>query len=116
MQPTRQGGGGGCGTATGEMETVVVWCNAHEATTEARRCSVAAVVLQPAKEEAVQGKMGVRASRASDGADKGVLWPDTAALGRMPVTHGHPRVHAARMLCDGRPPKPFDSVHSVPAM
>ena len=49
---------------------------------------MAAVVLQPAKEEAVQGEMGVRASWASDGANKGVLWPDVAALGRAPVTHG----------------------------
>ena len=36
----------------GEMETVVVRCSAREATTEARRCSVVAVVLRPAKEEA----------------------------------------------------------------
>ena len=37
---------------TGEMEMVVVRCSAREATAEARRCSAAAVVLRPAKEEA----------------------------------------------------------------
>ena len=75
-----------------------------------------AALLRMAKEEAVQGEMGVRASQASDGANKGVLWLDTATLGRMPATHGHPHVHMACMLCDGRPPKPFGSVRSVPAM
>jgi len=34
------------------METVVVRCSAREATVEARRCSMAVVVLRPVKEEA----------------------------------------------------------------
>ena len=54
-----------------------------------------AVLLRMAKEKEVQGEMGVWASRASTGGDKGVLGPDTAALGGTPTMHGHPHVHAA---------------------
>ena len=39
MQPIRRGGGGGRGIAMGEMETVVVWWSAREATAEAMLCS-----------------------------------------------------------------------------
>ena len=48
---------------TGEMEMVVVRCSAREATAEARRCSVAAVVLRLAKEE--PGNLEMRARGGS---------------------------------------------------
>ena len=63
------------------------------ATVEVRRCSVAAVVLWPVKEE--PGKE----NGARDGAGerrrlKRALWLGFATLGRAPATHGQPRVHA----------------------
>ena len=51
------------------METVVVRCSAREATAEARKCSAAAVVLRPAKEEAEIGNECAGRERA----DAGVL-------------------------------------------
>ena len=50
-------------------------------------------------------KMGAQGSAGERRACCSALWPNTAALGKTPATRGHPCIHAACMLCSGRPSK-----------
>ena len=69
------------------------WLERAMAMVEAGRCSVAMVVLWPAKEPGKEN--GARDGAGERRRLKRALWPGSTALGRASAMRGQPRVHAA---------------------